>query len=421
MEYKKRIVEKEIDENLSCMGAILIRGPKWCGKTTTSKVFAKDVVELQNPDLQEKYINILKTKPSLLLKGKKPLLIDEWQLFPLLWNSVKYEVDKSGEAGQFILTGSSIPVEDTNLHSGVGRFSIIDMKPMSLYESGDSNGLISLSELLQGNRDIDGIRCNMEFERIPYLIARGGWPSSINVEQKAGLKIIKNYINILCDSDISNIDGVKRNPLLARNILKSYARQVSTIDSDIALYNDIVSNYEDVSQRTVIDYIDVLKKLFIVEEIPAWNPNIRSKTSIRSSLKKTFVDPSLAVAALDCTVEDLLYDIKTLGLLFENLVNRDLSIYAKSNDGYLNHFRDRFGLECDNVIHFPGGKYALVEVKLGESGIEEAKRNLLKLTKIIKENKIIKEPEFMMIITGTEIAYTTDEGILIVPIGCLRD
>lgn len=421
MEYKKRIIENKLKDELNCMGAVLIRGPKWCGKTTTAKLFSKDVVELQNPDLQEKYFNILKVKPSLLLQGNKPLLIDEWQLYPNIWNSVRYEVDKASEVGQFILTGSSVPVEKEGLHSGVGRFSFIDMKPMTLYESGESNGKISLKDILEKKVNIDGIKCEFPFEKIAYVISRGGWPSSIGVNEDYALRTAKNYYDVLCQSDISQIDGVKRDSKLARRILKSYARQVCTINSNTALFEDVQNDEYDVSERTIIEYLKIFKKLYVIEEIEAWNPNIRSKTSIRSSTKKTFVDPSLAVAALECSTKDLLYDINTLGLLFENLVSRDLSIYAEANGGYLNHYRDRFGLECDNVIHFPNGKYALVEVKLGDNLVEEAEKNLIKLKNLILENPKIKEPEFLMVITGSEIAYTTQNNVLVVPIGCLKN
>ena len=422
MDYIKRIVDAEIDEKLSVMGAVLIKGPKWCGKTTSAKQFAKSILEMQNPDLQDNYIELANTKPSLLLKGDKPRLIDEWQLATKLWNAVRYSVDEINIPGQYILTGSATPLEDDSLHSGVGRFAIVKMKPMSLYESGDSNGNISLKGILDGKRDIDGIRTDLTYEKIAYLICRGGWPSSLNLTEKQSLQIAKNYIDVLCNSDISRVDGVRRDPSLARTILKSYARQVSTIDSDKSLYEDVIANYSDVSERTIAEYVNALKKLFIVEEINAWNPNIRSKTAIRTSPKKSMIDPSLAVAALGCSKDDLMLDIRTYGLLFENLVNRDLSIYVNSIGGNLNHFRDRYGLECDNVIHFDDGRYALVEVKLSGSKIKEAEEHLLTLEKLIVDSDCnLKKPEFLMIITGTEMAYTTEDGVLVVPIGCLKD
>lgn len=422
MNYIKRIIDKEINEKLSIVGAILIRGPKWCGKTTSAKQIAKSVLEMQNPDLQENYIELANTKPSLLLEGEKPRLIDEWQLVPKLWNAVRYSVDSIGLPNQYILTGSATPNEDSSLHSGVGRFAFVTMKPMTLFESGDSNGKISLTEILNGNRNIDGIKTDLDYEKIAYVLCRGGWPSSIELNEKDSLAISKNYIEVLCESDISRVDGVNRNSNLARAILKAYARQVSTIDSDQSLFEDIKANYLDVSEKTIIDYMNVLKKLYIIEEIEAWNPNIRSKTAIRTSPKKSMIDPSLAIAALGVSPKEIMLDIRTYGLLFENLVNRDLSVYVNSIGGTLKHYRDRYNLECDNVIQLYDGRYALVETKLGGTRIKEAEEHLLALKELILKNEPkIGEPEFLMVITGTDMAYTTEKGVLVVPIGCLKD
>lgn len=422
MNYIKRIVDKEIDEKLSIMGAILIKGPKWCGKTTSAKQVAKSVLEMQNPDLQENYIELANTKPSLLLEGEKPRLIDEWQLAPKLWNAVRYSVDNIGLPNQYILTGSATPNEDDTLHSGVGRFAFVTMKPMTLYESGDSNGEISLLDLLNGKRNIDGIKTDLTYEKIAYVLCRGGWPSALKLPEKSALEIAKNYIDVLCNSDISRVDGTKRDPSLAKMILKSYARQVSTIDSNQSLFDDVKANYSDISDRTIMDYLNVLKKLYIIEEIEAWSPNIRSKTAIRTSPKKSMIDPSLAVAALGCLPKDIMMDIRTYGLLFENLVNRDLSVYVKSIGGTLKHYRDRYDLECDNVIHFDDGRYALIETKLGGTRIKEAEDHLITLKNLILENEPkIGSPEFLMVITGTDMAYTTERGVLVVPIGCLKN
>lgn len=422
MNYIKRIVDKEIDDKLAVMGAILIKGPKWCGKTTSAKQKAKSILEMQNPDLQENYMELANTKPSLLLEGEKPRLIDEWQLAPKLWNAVRYSVDNIGLPNQYILTESATPIEDDSLHSGVGRFAFVTMKTLTLFESGESNGKISLKNILNGDKKIDGIQSELTYEKIAYLICRGGGPSSLSLPENQALDIAKNYIDVLCESDISRIDGVKRDPFLARTILKAYARQVSTIDSDKSLYDDVRANYSDVSERTISDYMNVLKKLYIIEEIEAWNPNIRSKTAIRTSPKKSMIDPSLAVAALGCSKEDIMLDVKTYGLLFENLVNRDLSVYVNSIGGNLKHYRDRYGLECDNVIHFNDGRYALIEIKLSGSKIKEAEEHLLTLNKLILESsQNLKQPEFLMIITGTDMAYTTEKGVLVVPIGCLKD
>lgn len=421
MDYIKRIVDKEIEKKLRTSGAVVIRGPKWCGKTTSAKQFAKSILEMQNPDTEDNYKELANIKPSILLQGEKPRLIDEWQLAPKLWNAVRYAVDTAGDVNQFILTSSATPVEDPTMHSGVGRFSFVNMKPLSLYESGESNGVISLQDLLDEKTNIDGKQSNLSYEDLVYALCRGGWPNSLKMSKEDALEVAPNYLNTLVNSDISRIDGVNRDPQLASIILKSYSRLVSTIGTNGALFEDIKANYGDISEKTISDYLNVLKKLYIIEEISAWNPNIRSKTTIRTSPKKMLIDPSLAVAALGCSYNELLLDVNTLGLLFENLVNRDLSIYAGSDGGTLNHYRDRYGLECDNVIHFKNGKYALVEVKLSKEKIEEAEEHLLKLKDLISQNPKLKEPTFMMVITATKTAYKTENGILVVPIGCLKN
>lgn len=422
MKYYKRILDDEIKDKLTFMGAVLIKGPKWCGKTTSAKRIAKSVLEMQDTDNEENYIKIANNKPSILLEGDKPRLIDEWQMAPKLWDAVRYSVDRIGLPGQYILTGSATPTENSTAHSGTGRFAILTMKPMTLFESGDSNGKISLKDILDGKRDIDGIKSSLSYEDIAYLICRGGWPSSLLVPKEKATEIAKYYIEVLCNTDISKVDGVKRNPLLARKILRSYAREVSTINSDETIFNDVKSNYKDVSDKTIKNYIEAFEKLYVIEEIEAWNPNIRSKTSIRTSPKKSMIDPSLAASALGCSPKDLMLDFNTYGLLFENLVNRDLSVYVSKLSGTLNYYRDRFGLECDNVIHFNNGKYALVETKLGINQIKEAEKHLLTLKELIlTKQPRLGEPEFLMIITGTDIAYTTEEGVMVVPIGCLKD
>lgn len=425
MEYITRIVDKEIKKKLSTMGAIEIKGPKWCGKTTSAMQVAKSKVEMQNPEKGKEYKELALTKPSLLLEGEKPRLIDEWQIVPSLWNAVRYDVDKTSNRGQYILTGSATPndTDEEYLHSGVGRFAIINMKPFTLYESKDSNGKISLKDVFDKKVHIDGIKSNITYERLAYLICRGGWPTSIDLPEDNALEIAKNYIDVLCESDISKVDNKARNPRLTRNILRSYARQVSTINSDKSLYQDVIANYNEVTDRTIIDYIHVLERLHIIEEIEAWNPNIRSKTAIRTAKKKSMVDPSLAVASLGASPKDIMLDVNTFGLLFENLVDRDLSVYVNSIGGYAQHYRDRYGLECDCVLHLNDGRYGLIEAKLGGvEHIKEGEKHLLELKKLINANKRMKEPEFLMVITGfTDIAYTTNNGVMVVPLGCLKD
>ena len=434
MNYRKRIIDKTIEDTLKYMGAIYIKGCKWCGKSTTAQQFANSFIDFSNPDEEANYQAILKEKPSLLLEGEKPRLLDEWQLGKVIWNSVKYDVDKSGLKGQYILTGSSTPIENNNddlkLHPGTGRFAFLNMKPMTLYESNDSNGKISLKDIIDGKTQIDGIKSNITYEKLAYLVCRGGWPEAIDLEENQALNISKYYIDAVVNSDASRVDGVNRNPNLLREILKSYARNICTIDSDESLYNDVLTNYSDVSKNTIIDYINAIKKLLIFEEIPAWNPNIRSKTIIRTSPKKTWVDPSLACAALNVAPKDLMLDPNTFGLMFENMVIRDLSVYASQARGYLNFYRDRYGIECDTVLHFDNGKYGLIEIKLSNNGISDGEKNLLKILQLIKDynlkeenaNKKLNEPDFFMIIVGTgNLAYKTKDNILIVPIGCLKD
>ena len=425
MDYVKRIIDKEIKKKLAVMGAVVIKGPKWCGKTTSAKKISKSVIEMQNPEMAENYMELAATKPSLLLEGEKPRLIDEWQIAPTLWNAVRYDVDKTGRKGQYILTGSATPndINDKYLHSGVGRFSFINMKPFSLYESNESNGKISLKDIFDKKVNIDGIRSELTYEKLAYALCRGGWPAALELNEEDALEIAKSYIDVLCESDISKVDNVSRNPRLARTILRAYSRQISTIDSDKTLYEDVMSNYAEVTERTIIEYLHALERLYIIEEMDSWNPNIRSKTAIRSSKKKTMVDPSLAVAALGVSPKDLMLDINTFGLLFENLVDRDLSIYVNGIGGYIEHYRDRYGLECDSVIHLNDGRYGLIEVKLGSmKGIKEAEEHLLKLKSLIEKNKKMRKPEFLMIVTGiTDIAYTTNNDIMVVPIGCLKD
>lgn len=425
MKYVERIIDKEIKRKLKIVGAIEIKGPKWCGKTTSAKQVAKSVIEMQNPEMAENYLALAQTKPSLLLEGEKPRLIDEWQLAPNLWNAVRYDVDKSGEKGQYILTGSATPndKEKSYLHSGVGRFAIINMKPFTLYESGDSNGKISLKDIFDKKINIDGIKSNLTYEKLAYILCRGGWPAVLSLEEDEALDIAKNYIDVLCDKDISEVDNITRNPRLARTILRAYSRQVSTIDSDKSLYDDVISNYAEITEKTIIDYLHAFERLHIIEEIDSWNPNIRSKTAIRSSKKKTMIDPSLAVASLGVSPKDIMLDVNTFGLLFENMVDRDLSVYVNSIGGYVQHYRDRYGLECDCVVHLDDGRYGLIEVKLGGlKGIKEGEEHLLKLKGLIDGNEKMRKPEFLMIITGfTDIAYTTADGIHVVPIGCLKD
>lgn len=425
--YINRIVDDVIKEKLETTGAVLIRGPKWCGKTRTGKEFAKSYLELQDDEQLEKHKMLAGSDMSILLKGEKPRLIDEWQVIPRIWNSVRSDIDKQNKTGLYILTGSATPndEETKNLHSGVGRFSFVDLKPMTLFESGDSNGSISLKDIMNNDVEVSGQTSDIDYKRLAFLTCRGGWPSALDKSNKVALNVVKEYITALCESDIRRIDGKMRDPEIARAILKSYARHVSTLESTTTLIEDIQFNFGEVSRTTIIEYLKIFKRLYVIEEIPSWNPNLRSKTSIRTSRKKAFVDPSFATAALECSPEELANDPKTFGFIFENLVNRDLSVYVDKIGGHVRHYRDRHNLECDHVIHFHNGKYGLVQTKLGTYGIEDAISKLREMRDLIKaKNKVkrtVKEPDFLMVITGTDTAFTTEDGIFIVPIGCLKD
>ena len=367
MDYIKRIVDKAIEEKLQVMGCIVVRGPKWCGKTTTANQFAKSVLELQDPVEGAKYREVAENNIKLLLEGEKPRLIDEWQLIPNIWNAIRYDVDKKDEQGLYLITGSVTPNDEDRkgLHSGIGRMSFVTMYPMSLYESGDSNGCISLRDVLGGRVEVNGQKSEISYERLAYLTCRGGWPSSVKQKDEVlALKVAKEYLDVLCESDIvSNAENV--NPKLTRAIIRAYSRLTCTVEADKTLYEDIRNLYGNVSDVTIMTYLNKLKRLYVVEDIDAWNPNIISKTNVRTAPKKALVDSSIACAALECSPKELAMDPMTFGLLFENLVDRDLRIYANSLGGYLRHYRDRYGLECDQVIHFDNGEYGLIQTKLG--------------------------------------------------------
>jgi predicted AAA+ superfamily ATPase len=427
VKYIARTIDATIKLKLQVTGAVVIKGPKWCGKTTSAKQFAKSVLDLQNTKTLERNRQIAENDISLLLEGAPPRLIDEWQVIRQIWNAVRTDIDERNKPGLYILTGSTTPTDDKSLHTGIGRMAFVEMKPMTLFESYESNGTISLKEIVEGTAVVRGQRSDISYQQLAYLTCRGGWPSAIGLSKTIALEIAKEYVNGLCESDISNVDNRTRNPALTRFLLRVYARHISTIDSDATLYDDVRALYGDITDQTLINYIGALKRLYVIDEVPAWNPNLRSKTSIRTSPKKSFVDSSIGIAALDISPKQLVLDPQTFGFFFENLVQRDLSVYANKIGGYVRHYRDRLGLECDHVIHFKNGKYGLIQTKLGpkqtEHGIEKL-RNLRNL--ICEKNQksgriIVTEPDFYMVINGGETAFTTPDGIYVVPIGCLRD
>ena len=421
--YKSRIADEILERKLKGKGAVLIEGPKWCGKTTTAEQIAKSVLYMADPANGEQNLTLADINPSLLLTGDTPRLIDEWQLAPKLWDAIRFEVDHRGEEGQFILTGSAVPVDRNKIvHTGTGRFSWLLMRPMTLYESGESTGTVSLKDLFDGLSTINGIN-NLSLEDIAYLCCRGGWPRSIFLDKDIALDSAFDYYDAIVNSDMSRVDGVNRNPLRVKNLMRSYARNIGSQASIETIKNDMVNNDSfDLDTDTVFSYINALKKIFVIEESPAWNPNLRSKAAIRTSDTRYFIDPSIATASLGIGPEDLINDLNTFGLVFETLCIRDLRVYAESINGNVYHYRDSSSLECDAVIHLRNGSYGLVEIKLGgDRLIDEGAKNLIKLQNKI-DTKKMKKPSFMMVLTATgNYAYKRDDDVYVIPVGCLKN
>lgn len=422
-EYNYRIVDSLLQDKLEAKGAVLIEGPKWCGKTTTATQKAASILHMDNPTKKDQNLTLAKLNPLRLLKGAVPRLIDEWQIAPTLWDSIRYEVDQREEMGQFILTGSAVPADTKEInHSGTGRFSWLMMRPMSLYESKESTGEISLKELFDENTNIDGENPN-DIEKLAFLICRGGWPGAIDLKEKPALQQTFDYLDGVVKSDINRADGIEKNEERVRRIMRSLARNQGSQTPTTAIANDILANdSSSVNEDTVQTYIKALKKIFVIEDMPAWNPNLRSKSAIRTSDTRYYVDPSIASASLGLGPDDLLNDLNTFGLLFETLCVRDLRIFAESLNGSVYHYRDNTGLECDAVIHLRNGKYGLIEIKLGgDDLIEEGAKTLKKLKDCIDTTKMNK-PSFLMVLTGIgKYAYKREDGVLVIPIGVLKN
>ncbi len=420
--YYQRVSDKVLLDHLESKGAVLIEGAKWCGKTTSAKHIANSFIEMDRPDMTDQYQQMARINPANLLKGEVPHLIDEWQIATSIWNAVRYEVDQRGEFGQFILTGSSVPANlDESMHTGTGRIVRMRMRPMSLFESMDSNGQVSLNDLFDG-KDISSTD-NHSIEDIAFLICRGGWPAALNRTEKVALRQAFDYYDAVVNDDISRVDGVKRDSERTKRVMKSYARNVSTQVSLETIRSDVINNdIETFDKESLYGYLNALKRIFVIEDSPAWNPNLRSKTAIRTSDTRYFVDPSIAVASLGIGPKDLINDLELMGLIFENLCVRDLRVYADASDGSVYHYRDKTGLECDAVIHLRNGSYGLVEVKLGgDKLIEEGAENLKKLAERIDTEKML-EPAFMMVLCGVApFAYKREDGVYVVPVTCLKD
>ncbi|MCQ2265334.1 MAG: DUF4143 domain-containing protein [Bacteroidales bacterium] len=423
-EYKHRIADKMLVKQLEAAGVVLVQGAKWCGKTTTAIQAAKSILLLNNPQTKAANLQLADTNISVLLEGDTPRLIDEWQLAPQLWDAARFEVDqRENHEGQFIFTGSAVPADKTKIsHSGTGRFAWLTMRPMSLWESEDSTGCASLEHIFE-NKFQAGTSKNHSLDDITYLICRGGWPASIGKSPQVALRQAFNYIDAVENQELSDIDDIKRDSTIVHQLLRSYARHqatqapISTIQADLSS-----SDNKTISDNTIIAYLDALRRLFVIEDTPAWNPNLRSKAAIRSSNTRYFVDPSIATAALRIGPKDLASDLKTLGLLFETMAIRDLRIYADAIDGDVFHYRDNNGLECDAIVHLKNGHYGLIEIKLGgETLIEEGAKTLKRLSDKIDTDKMYP-PSFLMVLVGVgTYAYQRKDGILVVPIGSLKD
>ena len=418
--YLSRISDEKLKLYLRAKGAVLIEGPKWCGKTSSAEELAGSVLYMQDPDKAAMNKATAQSKPSLLLEGETPRLLDEWQVAPELWNAVRFAVDKRRAVGQFILTGSVIPARTDDMHTGTGRIARMKMRTMSLYETGDSNGEISLEALFGGAADLGG-RSDISVEKYAFLINRGGWPAvAKETDEKIALTVAADYVEAIANEDISKADGAEKDPGRVKALLRSISRHISCEAKITTLVNDLIANDESLSHVTVDSYLKALNKIFVIEDLPAWSAKLRSKTAMRTTAKRHFADPSIAAASLRATPKRLLSDFNTFGLLFESLCIHDLRIYAESIDGGVYHYRDKSGLEVDAIVWLADGRWGAVEVKLGAGEVDKACDSLLKLKQAVDADKM-NEPSFLMVLTGTEYAFQMKNGIWIVPLGCLKN
>jgi predicted AAA+ superfamily ATPase len=417
--YFSRISDKVLDTALEASGAVLVEGPKWCGKTRTAEAKAASVLYMQDSDQTASYLKAADTKPSLLLKGDTPRLIDEWQMAPVLWDAVRFAIDQRVETGQFILTGSAVPKDNAVQHTGTGRISRMLMRPMSLFESQESNGTVSLNSLFNGEKSIEAAS-SLTIEKLAFSLIRRGWPASLGKKEAVALRQVHDYVDAVINIDVSRVDDVQKNPARLRALMRSLARNVASTASITTIHQDIAGDEQTISEKTISAYLNALRRIFVVEDLPAWNPAMRSKTALRAAAKRHFVDPSIAAAVLRANSSHLLQDFNTFGLLFESLCIRDLRVYAQAIDGEVFHYRDKSGLEADAIVHLKDGRWGAVEVKMGAKEIEMAAENLKILRNKINTDKM-KEPSFLMVLTAGELGYQRNDGVYIVPIGSLRD
>lgn len=423
--YRARVCDSLLKKKLRTSGAVLITGPKWCGKTWTALNAANSVLYMQDTDKRSSYLKLAQTTPSLLLRGDQPRLIDEWQTATVLWDAVRHAVDKDQRKGQYILTGSVVVDDDDTdssermEHTGTGRISRLRMRPMSLYESGESNGTVSLKALFEGNLEVEAVS-SLTIEDIAYAICRGGWPAALGLEKEDSIEVAYDYCDAVAERDASTVDKSQKDPDRMRSIMRSLARNISTMTTDKTIMADVKANDLSITDKTLETYLRALRKLFVIEDIKAWQPSLRSKTGIRTSDKRQFVDPSIAVAAIGTTPQGLIEDFNYFGFLFESLCARDLRVYSEALRGEIRHYHDNNDLEADLIISLNNGKWAAVEVKLGSREIEEGAEHLKKLASKIDTDRF-PAPSFLMVLTGGEFAYRRDDGVLVVPIGSLKD
>jgi len=413
--YYPRICDEVLNRKLQLTGATLVVGPKWCGKTETALQAAASVIYIQS---DPQYKETGKIMPSLLLEGETPRLIDEWQDVPELWNAVRHTVDQRKKQGQFILTGSATPRDEVMAHSGIGRISKIQMRPMSLYESKESSGAVSLKALFDGEQELAALS-SLDIPQLAYAVCRGGWPGAVTLPA-GGELLAREYTDMLVESDISNLDGVERNPHRVRQVLRSLARNSSTLTTANTILEDVRANDLTINERTLDNYLNAMRRLFVVEDVPAWSPSLRSKTTIRTSMKRQLADPSIATAIMRVDVNGLLHDLNTFGFLFESLCTRDMRVYAQANDGEIFHYRDKDQLEIDLIVSLNDGRWAAIEVKLGEHQADEAAANLIRLKNKVDTSRI-GNPAFLMVLTGGKFAYKRKDGVLVVPLACLKN
>ena len=429
MKYFERVADSMLQERLEAFGAVLIEGPKWTGKTTTAIQHAKSVIKMHDPDMVANYMTTAETKPSLLLRGEQPRLIDEWQDAPVLWDAVRTAIDDSGgKPGQYILTGSNTVDKSKVRHTGTGRISRMKMYPMSLWESQDSTGEVSIRKLFDNpHLDIDGAAGKLDIPDLIRVACRGGWPVTLQLSDKAAMMVANDYVNTVCDEDISAIDKKQRNPKVARQILRSYARNISTLAKKTNILADVTAGGDiDISMDTFDDYVRALERLFVIQDIGAWCPALRSKTALRSAPKRCFVDPSIAVAAMNTNAVALETQLNTFGFIFEQMCIRDLKAYTADFNSRVSYYHDRYGLEADIVLHLEDERYALIECKLGSREIEEGAAHLCELHRLIREYNArekqvpLREPDLKIILTGGPMAYTRPDGVHIIPLAALR-